>query len=472
MLTPTDMQRDAIAKIVAEPTRAALLASEMGFGKTLVATEVCKALGVSTVLVIGPVNTEKQWRTSMTQQEVPLPWRTLRGAPSEDNYAALCAGEPGVYFVGREQFYLNASVKVINEKTGKPELKVDPDAKWNWRKAKVDVVIVDESHSAQNKFGLMASALRTLKPGFKMMLSGTPAGNKFQGIWNPCRWLWPNVKDESGNPLVDPSMWRWAATWATMEYNPYSDTGKKIGVERVPGAFVATLPCYIRYEAEPVKVIKRRVHIPLSPAQQEMYERMERDALIWLGENPLVAELPIVQKVRMRQIALGEVTFNEAGEVDFADDCNSAKADACALILTKHHPGEQVMFYTDSQRFARVLAKRLPGAVEWSGKVNATKREQIKADFIAGKVRHIVAVIPAVAEGVDGLQQVCHTEVWLNKSFNGVLNQQAAARIARRGQEQPVISYELCSPKTDDENYLNNLAQYAAEMRASLHKEA
>lgn len=55
-LTPTEAQEEAIQSIMDERSHAALVASETGAGKTLLAVEALKRLDVNTVLVIIPLN--------------------------------------------------------------------------------------------------------------------------------------------------------------------------------------------------------------------------------------------------------------------------------------------------------------------------------------------------------------------------------------------------------------------------------
>jgi len=225
---------------------------------------------------------------------------------------------------------------------------------------------------------------------------------------------------------------------------------------------------HIRIEAERVPVTRYKVAIDLSPVQRKMYDQMERQALAWLGENPLVADLPVVQRIRLRQMTLGEVSFAEDGSIDFKDDCWSSKAEACAKIISRH-PGEPIIFWTDSQRFARVLAKRLPNAVEWSGAVSKIGRENIRLRFGQDDTQHIVATIAAMAEGIDGLQRVSRVQVWCNKSENNMLNQQADGRLNRRGQTaEEILDYELIALDTADDEHFENLVQQTLEMRRTL----
>lgn len=339
-------------------------------------------------------------------------------------------------------------------------------ARWSWSKVKPDLAIYDEVHAVSNRWSNGFKVLKTIVPRFKIAMSATPAGNSFMGIWPVCRWLWPKDRNPAGGLYVDNSQWRWAARWATVEEDQFK--GRKVTGERIPGAFVASLPCYVRDEADRVPEELFKVAIELTPEQRRMYDQMQAQSLAWLGENPLVADIPITQRIRLRQMSLGEVSFAEDGSIDFKDDCESAKIDACLKIIARH-PGRSIVFWTDSQRFARVLAKRLPETVEWSGAVNKGDRERIRQSFGTPGVKHIAATIAAMSEGVDGLQHVSNVQVWCNKDSNNVLNIQAEGRLNRRGQPEPVIhTYELIALNTADDDHFDNLVKQTVAMRRSL----
>ena len=148
---------------------------------------------------------------------------------------------------------------------------------------------------------------------------------------------------------------------------------------------------------------------------------------------------------------------------------NHAKIDTIEQIIAAN-PDENLLILTDSQRFAEVAAHRLgPRAVEWSGKTSQQERQRILTTF--GHVdgpKYIVGVIPALAEGVDGLQHHARIVVWCNKSTNNLLNIQASGRLNRTGQKHRVTSVELVAPNTLDTAEIDWLNVTAAEMKASL----
>jgi SNF2 family DNA or RNA helicase len=136
-----------------------------------------------------------------------------------------------------------------------------------------------------------------------------------------------------------------------------------------------------------------------------------------------------------------------------------------------------MLILTDSQKYAKIVADRLNAkygegsAFEWSGTASQKQREEAKQGFIKADLRFIVAVIPAIAEGVDGLQDACRTVVWLSHSDSNILNQQVLDRVRRRGQQRLVQVYDIVARDTYDEGQLDTLLQRELDLRASLKED-
>lgn len=436
-MTPTDEQERVIKTLLDSPTRSALLAGAMGSGKTLMATEVALRMSAEVVVVIAPLSTRVGWERTFRQQGWEHPIRRVDSRKEgKEALAALENSEPGVYLFGREYA-----------------------RKIQWKNIYSCITIYDEVHAIQNRKSKTFQNIQTVKTGYKLALSGTPFRNKFEGAWAVTRWLFPKE--------VDRSFWRWSVAWCRTEYDPFTYNNKKIVGERYPGKYVKSLPCYARIESNIREAVTEKRYVELTPAQRKMYNQMEEDMLVWLDENPLVADLPVTQRIRLRQMALGTVTFDEEGSIEFDLDCKSAKIDALKDILSDLE-GEPVLILTDSQKFARVVAHRLGDkAAEYSGKTSQKVREQIVKKF-GTDVQYLVATIGAVGEGLDGLQHVCHNVVWLSKSEDGILNDQALGRLVRTGQTEQVVSYEIIAENTYDEGQFSKLLQDKLEMRRSL----
>jgi superfamily II DNA or RNA helicase len=219
-------------------------------------------------------------------------------------------------------------------------------------------------------------------------------------------------------------------------------------------------------------VVYKERSVLLGAEQKRIYKKMEKDLFVWLGENPLVAEVPVATRTRLRQITLGTPSISPEGEVYFDDECKSTKIDELYSIIEDHPQGEPMLILTHSQKFARVVVNRLKqskySAFEWSGKAEQKDRDVALESFIAGEIQFIVAVIAAIGEGTDGLQERCSVMVWLSKDDNGILNEQAMGRLDRQGQTKAVISYEIIAEDTYDAGQLSTLVLRQIEMNRSL----
>lgn len=475
-----DQQVD-LDRMVAEPTRACLNASTTGVGKTVMTIELIRGIDAKTVLIIAPPNTSRSWKATAEQQEIGLDFKVI-DSKHPQHFTDLESRVPGIYFVSREYFLLSgtslSSKPVVDKKTKEPQFNEDGtpkmtkgrEIKHKWSKVKPDLLAYDEVQAVSNRWSRGISVLRSIKAGYKIGMSATPQGNKFMNLWTICQWLWPKeVNPETGELYVDNSQWRWAAQWAEFESDPWTSTGQRVVGEKVEGAFVNSLPCYVRIEREETPYEVRKCYVDLMPEQRRMYDQMEADALVWLGEHPLIADLPLTQRMRMRQITLGSVSVDLDGEVDFTPGCESSKIDALHKILDKHHPGEPVVVFLDSAKFAHEVARRV-GGFAWVGGVSQKDRDAALAEF--GKsLRVIVATIPAVAEGLDGLQRVCNVEVWLSQSLNNMLNIQARGRLNRTGQQaEKIYQYFLMARDTDDDGHFQRLLDNRISVSNQLRK--
>ena len=452
-LIPTPEQQQAIDRIVAEPTRAALNASTMGAGKTVKAVEVARGLGAKTILVIAPLGTRLGWKVTFERQGIDLPFKWIRSTKEgKANLEDWMWQLPGVYFVGVEYF-----ARLGWEESGSRS-KV-------WAQVP-DLAIFDEVHRSQNRRSKTAKTLRQLKAGFKLAMSGTPTGNNFSGAWAVTKWLWPD--------LIENSYWNWVDNWCMTEYDRFNPSGKKIVGEKFPGAFFNQLPCYVRIESEiDAELDKDEVYVELGAKQRKAYTELEQQMVTWIEERPVVVEFPITQRIRLRQATLGMFNLDEEDNIIFDNDCQSAKIDAMFEVLKNDFEDEPALILTDSRKFADVVKFRLEQsgltARCWHGTISQADREKHKAEFMAGEVKYLVAVISAIAEGVDGLQHATRNMLWLNRSDNRILNEQAVARVHRQGQTRMVRSRELIAIDTYDSGILSQHIMRAIEMNKTLH---
>lgn len=467
----------------------------MGTGKTLVAVELMRTIREAKenprirALVVAPLNTHPGWESTIRRQlgeEVAI---YTVGTPQADpeNWGRMIGAFklPGVFIIGWEAMAGRIEkVKDPNTKQVISEISHIPP----WSKTGTwDLVVADECHRMQNRRSLAAKVMNIIQADRKAAMSGTFAGNKKEGGWSTLHWLWPGKY---------PHYWPWVNE--TMETEPCPYAHIKIIGEKEPGSTIQGIPTYSRVELADVvhdlpPVIERRVEVDMLPTQAKIYRNFLDQAFAWLDEQPIDTPLPITQRIRLRQVALGnpnagivvkrksrtmertvrkeivkddettdwvwdteevqEEYDEESLEVFFKPTTTSNKITALKEILSDLPEDEPVIIYTHSRRFTEPVAHQLgKDAVAWTGETKQEERRRILQTFgKKGGPRIIVAVIAAISEGTDGLQLVCANEVWLSKDENNLLNEQCKARLVRSGQERPVNRWYIESRDTIDQ---------------------
>lgn len=495
-------QRSAVDKLVSNKSGGALIAADMGTGKTVIAVEYLKAVSAQTVLLIIPVQTmgepltedstyEDGWWGTAMRQQLPLDFKRIDStAPGLKNLADLQWSVPGLYAVGHEMF-----VRMAWERKLRHDRKGNPKQKWDKKKQEwvpdivtvntevwdvdVDVIIFDEVHRTANG---MSRTFKTLDGVGKnhvgapragrdrIGMSGTYEGNSFDGAWAVTKWIWPT--------RIDDSIFLWRAKWAKVEYDHFKPHNQNVIGELSPGAYVSWLPCYVYIESKlDIEVDDRIFEVELHPEQRKAYDDIEKRMVAWIEDNPLVVKFPTTKRVRLRQVTLGLPTIIETVDkngaqdfdVEFDLDCLSSKIDAMPKILEEFFDGEPALIFTDSQKFARVVAHRLNKlygdgtAREWSGKVSRKTRDQDKQDFLNGDYKYFVAVIKAVGTGTNGLQYATRNMLYLSDDDSMIDGKQSFKRTHRRGQEKNVRVARLHAVDTIDSGQYSKLMQAALE---------
>jgi len=514
-VTPLPEQEWAIKRILSEKTKRALIADDMGFGKTVIAAETLLRLAPKRALIIGVKDTfgtfdnpdDKGWAgTILAQSDGAVRLRRMNSTkPGLEAYADFMAGVDGWYFVGIEWFRTQdweqipdldregnvqyvfdkkTDEPVIDKRTGEQKVKTKAKQKKVFhKKAKLKIgelmLVLDEIHlSAANRGSQSRKTLNTIRDADWIIgLSGTPVGNEFENWWSITNLLWRPV---AGTSFVD-----WVTENCIVVAEPIGG-GKfanKVVGEKVPGNWVSQLPCFIRRENDDKPPEPFLLPVELTPQQRMQYDQMVTDMLAYVPreadgtftEDILMASVPVSQRQRLRFMTLGDVIINEGGEVDFAYNTNSAKLGALQWLVDQW-PGHQVLIFTASKKFAKVAAARMhasgyPTGV-WTGDSSTQDRARLKQDFLDGKIRYIVGVIQAMATGLDGFQKVSNRLIWLDEvEGNPSLMRQAQARLYRRGRKLDGggwVEVKLVARDTWDLGVMQGLVQKEGMLRASM----
>jgi len=487
-LTPTEEQEQQIAYMLRpESQGAALNASGMGVGKTLVATEFTKRAGSKTVLIIAPLQTEDGWRKTFARQQSPLEFRVIDSTKKgKSNLAAYQWGQPGAYYVGQELFdrwswerqpLLDRNKKQRTTPEGKPMFRKVLSKTWTLFTP--DVAVFDEIHRAQNVESSTHKALMNLNAGFKVGLSGTPFGNGFDGAYAVTKWLWPH--------LAEKNIYDWRAKYAETVYDRFAVRNQRTVGEKNPGEFTGSLPCYFRAELDlDLEVHREKFYVELSSEQRRVYDELDAKMVAWIQDHPMVTKITPARRIRQRQATLGMPMLTPiqkpSGEVDYAvsfhKDCESTKIDKMfGEVLDGYFDSEPALILTDSQQFAEVLVHRLNEryggqmAREWSGKVKRSVRNQDKLDFLDGQYKYVVGVITALGTGADEFQKVCRNTLFFSEQDSRIDNEQSIGRTERTGQFSSFVRFAwILARDTWDVGIQSAQMQAAIKMNKSLKR--
>ena len=209
----------------------------------------------------------------------------------------------------------------------------------------------------------------------------------------------------------------------------------------------------------------------MTAEQRRQYKQLRDEAVAWLGDHPAVVGLPVTRDMRLRQATLGQMRVRpvQGGEDDWYFDPGSRSGKIAALLdILRDIGDEKVVVYSPSRKFQTPLVAQLEKAGYSCVRVDGEHKDEWQGFLDKDGPQILCAVIPAVAEGVDGLQRVCRHEVWVGLDPSVVRCVQAQGRLHRTGQTGTVVRWLLQCPGTvDTESVIPRLDQRYADLKVS-----
>ena len=478
---PVEAQERAVRGLVAAGGTG-LVSAGTGCGKTLMSLwtidRTAKEEGVEpgdlSILVVAPLRTESGWRRAVSQvwpdgevrfQTLSRKWKAEREA-----LEALLGGEcsRGVSFIGWELLASVSKRKGYDARAGRVKSKASSRVLGG---VEFDWVIGDEIHRACNFRTVTSQVLCKVKSRHRLALSATPAGGQPVNIYGALKFLWPRKY---------PGFTRFANTFFQSEPcyfgGPYSVT---YGAEKRPGLLSKGHKARGEWQDMRIEEVAgalppvdiRRVDCAMTAEQRRQYKQLRDEAVAWMDDHPAVVGLPVTRDMRLRQATLGQMRVRQGvrGEdVWLFDACSRSGKINVLLDILKDIGDEKLIVYSPSKKFQVPLVAQLERAGYSCVRVDGEHKEEWK-DFLADDGPQVLcAVIPAVAEGVDGLQRVCRHEVWLGLDPSVVKCVQAQGRLHRTGQTSTVVRWLLQCPGTvDTESVIPRLDQRYADLKVS-----
>lgn len=427
---------------------AAEIAWERGLGKTIAGLCLIESTGAQRTLVVCP-NTAKSpvWEVAFndflpTHRALVLP--NSKGRREKLLAALPNLDEPLVLILHYEALALIAGKTTKKNAKGKTVTKLGN----GWKQyGEWDMVICDEAHRLANPTTQTHKALRKVPCKMRVPETGSLIMNHPQEIYGVLNWMYPERYRNKWRDWNDRFLDYIEGGYGKILIGPKPD--KLDEMRREMGAFIV----YRRKEDEldlPPKT-EQTLRVALHPKQQSVYNQLRDDAIAEIegeGESETIIGLePIALLGRLRQVATGlELVSGVA--------CSS-KLDL-AVEMVRDSGDDPFVIFSWYKAAAEAMRDRLEALDERvalvHGGVNHEERDRLIKRFMAGGYdapRIFVGTISTLGESVN--LQRANQAIFLDRSWNPAQNEQAADRIYRIGQKNPVTVTHLVAQDTVDE---------------------
>ena len=428
---PFPYQLESAARVLRQMQGRAILADEVGLGKTIEAGVVLSELRLrglaDRTLVLVPAGLVGQWREEL-ERKFALP-----------SLVARAGGLPA----GRgPQPVVVASLPAAR----RGELRAAIVGQ-GW-----DLVIADEAHRLKNPRSASAKLARALQTRYLLLLTATPVENRLADLFQLVSLVRPGTLGTAkefrarhgargdGQPARDvPTLRR--ALGQVMVRHRRSELAGMLPQRLAETICVEPDPL----EAELYRRVSERVRDAgraAAPASSLALRHVQRLA----GSSPRVLA-PSLTKLGWEDLAQRAAAIGTTG-----------KARALLEILARHHDrGEKVVVFTGFRHTLELLeelvAERGLSAVSYHGSLTRRQKDAAIAAF-SGEAPILLST-EAAGEGRN--LQFCHVMVNFDLPWNPMQIEQRLGRIHRIGQEHDVVLTNLAARGTIEERILHVL---------------
>lgn len=401
---------------------------DMGLGKTVITLTAIKELiedfAIWKVLVIAPKRVaEDTWSREHEKWDHLSGLRISKvlGTPAQ-RMKALKA-EADIYVIGRD------NVKWLVELMGKS---------WPF-----DMVVIDELSSFKNPSAQRFKALRKVIPASDRVvgLTGTPSPNGLMDLWAEIYLLDRGERLGTTISAYREKYFRAGARngYIVYKWEPYSYSQKEIERKISDICMSMSAEDYLELPER----MDNEIKIRLSPKEMKQYDQMEREQLLRIDDEAVVALNAAAVMNKLLQMANGSV-YADGGDVV---RIHEKKLDALEEIIDT--TGEPVLVFYSFRHDLEAIKKRIPDARELESSEDIARWNR-------GEIPVLLCHPASVGYGLN-LQDGGHVIVWYGLTWSLELYQQANARLYRQGQQKAVIIHHLIAEGTVDEQVMRAL---------------
>jgi len=432
-------QLDAAAKVLVEMGGNAILADEVGLGKTVEAGIVVKELvyrgKAENILVLVPKALERQWQMELMKKfdeaflRVEEVGRPRLEDPSLPLRLIACHAS-----MSRQDSFNRLAART-----------------W-------DIVVVDEAHRFSNPNANMTRNLKSLRRKRTLLLTATPLQNSLREIFQLMEIVTPELVRESLFTWKDYSMDERGRLLRASQAESLRSLLRKVLIRRRRADVGIPFP---------PRVVESKTVVPVGPEQEliasvhELFGRMSALAPSSAGIGFM--RVSLLQAVSSHPIALerslANLRFNDSSLRATAEhmrrkaqDVHSSAKDRALHAFLEYHEGEQAVIFTERLatgfHLAETLGGRLGPAAFYRGDLSSSERQAIVEGFRRGNILYFIST----SAGAEGLNlQNAALVINFDLHWNPLRLEQRIGRVHRFGQKRIVTVLNLLTRGTIDE---------------------
>ena len=436
-------QEETARKVLRRFRGRALLADEVGLGKTIEALMVLKEYiqrgMVQSAIILTPASLTGQW-TEELRDKFGLEF------PSSDDPAFRAMGDEAW-----SQPFLVASINLAKSKKNYPLV----------TGREYDLVIVDEAHHLKNRNTLNWKLINDLQKRFLLLLTATPVENNLMELFNLITLLKPGQLKTAGEfrrefmTRGDPTDPQNQSRLRELLNEVMIRNTRAVARIDIPPRFAQTLrvkPGAAEQEIyDRITALVQSIHRSRNGGSRLLLKTLLEEA----GSSPRA-----VGATLLRQLEKDALLQEQEDEVraihNLCRTTDTSRKNTVLLDLVRSSADKVIVFvkYQASLQYLSEFLdwEQLPHAVFHGGLTSAQKEDQIR------RFENDIPLLIATEVGGEGRNlQFCHRMINYDLPWNPMKIEQRVGRIHRIGQQHEVSIFNLCAAGSAEDYILEIL---------------